>query len=271
MRTFKWLRPTSLDEAQTAFLENEDSRYLAGGMSLIPTMKLGLSTPELLVDLSSIAGLKGITRDDDRIRIGALTRHCDVSCSPIIKDTTPGLSILAGGIGDRQVRNRGTIGGSVANCDPAACYPAAVLGLEAVIKTNTRQIPAEKLFLGLFETSLEPGEIITGVEYEIPRSSHYVKFHQKASRFALVGVFASQGSRSEWRIAVTGAATHAFRIAEFESVLNGGGSPNDFTDNFSSPSLNSDIHGSADYRRHLVRVIAARAVAHLSTKPAAKH
>jgi carbon-monoxide dehydrogenase medium subunit len=267
MQPFEWVHPNSLDEAYTAFVEHEDSRYLAGGMSLIPTMKLRLASPSRLIDLSSIKGLTGIVRHGDRIEIGALARHCDVARSDIIKSTTPGLSLLAGGIGDRQVRNRGTIGGSVANSDPAACYPSAVLGLEATVKTNKRQLPAADFFLGLFETSLDHGEILTGIEYQIPESSHYVKYHQKASRFALVGAFASRGANSKWRIAITGAATHAFRVGEFEGVMNGGGTPADFTEDFASPFLNSDIHGSADYRRHLVRVIAGRAVSHLISKP----
>lgn len=266
MNPFEWLRPTSLDEAYAAFIENDESRYLAGGMSLIPTMKLGLVAPGRLIDLSAIAGLTGISRNGDEIAIGALTRHCDVAASEMIRSSTPGLAVLAGGIGDRQVRNRGTLGGSVANSDPAACYPSAMLALEATIRTNTRRIPASDFFLGLFETALEGGEILTEIEFTVPRASAYLKFHQKASRFALVGVFVSLARHGKWRIAVTGAATHAFRVAEFEKVMNSGGTPADFTEDFSSPFLSSDIHGTADYRRHLVRVIAGRAVSQLTSK-----
>jgi carbon-monoxide dehydrogenase medium subunit len=263
MQSFEWVRPKTTDEAYAAFMGNDESRYLAGGMTLIPTMKLGLVVPERLIDLSSIPGLAGIALTADTIEIGALTRHYDVAQSELIRTTTPGLSILAGGIGDRQVRNRGTIGGSVANSDPAACYPSAMLGLEATITTSKREIPAANFFKGLFETALEPGEILTGVRFQIPDASHYLKFHQKASRFALVGVFASVSANSKWRIAVTGAADRAFRVREFEDVMNGGGNPEAFTEDFDSPSLSSDIHGSADYRRHLVRIIAGRAVSQL--------
>jgi carbon-monoxide dehydrogenase medium subunit len=252
-----------MDEAYAAFMDRSESRYLAGGMTLIPTMKLGLVVPERLIDLSSIPGLAGISLLGDRLEIGALTRHCDVALSELIRTTTPGLSILAGGIGDRQVRNRGTIGGSVANSDPAACYPSAMLSLEATIQTNKREIPAASFFKGLFETALEPAEILTAIRFQIPHASHYVKFQQKASRFALVGVFASISADSKWRIAVTGAADHAFRVSEFEDVMNGGGHIEAFIEDFNSPSLNSDIHGSADYRRHLVRIIAGRAVSQL--------
>jgi carbon-monoxide dehydrogenase medium subunit len=266
MQTFEWVRPKTTDEAYAAFMAHSESRYLAGGMTLIPTMKLGLITLEHLVDLSTIPELTGITRTGDNIEIGALSRHCDVARSDLIQTTTPGLSILASGIGDRQVRNRGTIGGSVANSDPAACYPSAMLGLEATIKTNQRTIPTGKFFKGLFETALEPGEILTGVRFQIPSASHYLKFQQKASRFALVGVFTSISTNAKWRIAVTGAADHVFRVPEFEDLMNEGGQPEAFTEDFTSPSLNSDMHASADYRRHLVRVIAGRAITQLLRK-----
>lgn len=266
MQTFEWVRPKTTDEAYAAFMACSESRYLAGGMTLIPTMKLGLIAPERLIDLSTIPELTGITQAGDHIEIGALTRHCDVARSEVIQATTPGLSILAGGIGDRQVRNRGTIGGSVANNDPAACYPSAMLGLDATIKTNQRTISAGEFFKSLFETALEPGEILTGVRFQTPIASHYLKFQQKASRFALVGVFTSISRNAKWRIAVTGAADHVFRVREFEDVMNDGGRPEAFTEDFASPSLNSDMHGSAEYRRHLVRVIAGRAVSQLLQK-----
>ena len=226
MQSFEWVRPKTAEEAYAAFMGRSESRYLAGGMTLIPTMKLGLVVPERLIDLSSIAGLAGIELADDHIEIGALTRHYDVAHSELIRTTTPGLSILAGGIGDRQVRNRGTIGGSVANSDPAACYPSAMLALEATIRTNKRELAAADFFTGLFETALEPGELLTAVRFQVPDASHYVKFHQKASRFALVGVFASISAHSKWRIAVTGAAAHVFRVKEFEEIMNGGGRRN---------------------------------------------
>jgi carbon-monoxide dehydrogenase medium subunit len=264
MQPFELVRPQSVEEACATFLAAENGRYLAGGMSLIPAMKLGLATPETLIDLSSIRGLSGIVRTDDKIEIGALTRHCEVAASELVRATTPGLAILAGGIGDRQVRNRGTIGGSISNNDPAACYPSAVLGLDATLKTNIRRLPASEFFQGMFETTLEQGAILTSIQFEIPKASHYVKFQQKASRFALVGVFVSIARDRRWRIAVTGAASHAFRVKEFEAIMNSGGTPNDFSD-YNSPPLNSDMHGTSDYRGHLVRVIAGRAVSHLSS------
>jgi len=263
MQPFEMVRPETVAEAHAAFQDQEDSRYLAGGMSLIPSMKLGLVAPPRVIDLSLIPGLSEIVHSGDAIKIGALARHSDVSRSPVVNEFLPGVSLLAEGIGDRQVRNRGTIGGSVANNDPAACYPSAILALDATITTNSREIPAADLFLGLFETSLEPGEMITGFRFAIPKASHYVKFHQKASRFALVGVFVSLTQDLKWRVAVTGASSHVFRVAEYEDVLNVGGRPSDFPTEFASPPMNSDIHGSADYRKHLVGVIAGRAVGQL--------
>jgi carbon-monoxide dehydrogenase medium subunit len=271
MQPFELVRPESVAEAYTAFLADEESRYLAGGMSLIPTMKLGLVEPSRVIDLSLIPGLSAIARTGDAIEIGALARHCDVARNPIVSQYLPGVGLLAGGIGDRQVRNRGTIGGSVANNDPAACYPSAILGLSATIKTNLRQIPASEFFLGLFETALQHGEMLTGFRFDIPKGSHYVKFHQKASRFALVGVFVSVTNNLKWRVAVTGASSHVFRVREYERVLDAGGDPRDFPGEFKSPTINSDIHASADYRKHLVGVISSRAVSQLMQRLAQQH
>jgi carbon-monoxide dehydrogenase medium subunit len=263
MQPFELVRPKSLAEAHAAFVADDESRYLAGGMSLIPTMKLGLVAPSRVIDLSLIPNLSSIVHENDTIAIGAMAKHCDVARNPIINQYLSGLSLLAGGIGDRQVRNRGTIGGSVANNDPAACYPSAILSLDATIYTNFRQVEASKFFLGLFETALRDGEMLTGLRFNVPKGSHYVKFHQKASRFALVGVFASVTNDQKWRVAVTGACSHVFRVREYEGVLDAGGGPQDFPDEFASPPMNADIHGSADYRRHLVRVISSRAVGQL--------
>jgi carbon-monoxide dehydrogenase medium subunit len=271
MQPFELIRPESLAEAYEAFLADEDSRYLAGGMSLIPAMKLGLVEPGKVIDLSLIPGLSAIARTDHAIEIGALATHCDVARNPVVSQCLAGVSLLAGGISDRQVRNRGTIGGSVANSDPAACYPSAILGLDATIKTNLRQISASQFFLGLFETALQQGEMLTGFRFDIPKGSHYVKFHQKASRFALFGVFVSVTGDLKWRVAVTGASSHVFRLSEYERVLDEGGDPREFPGDFSSPPMNSDIHGSADYRKHLVGVISSRAVCQLMQHLALRH
>jgi len=239
----------------------DGGQLLAGGMTLIPTMKQRLASPETLVDLAG-CGLAGIEDEGDSIRIGAMTRHADVAGSDLVQTAIPALAALAGGIGDRQVRNRGTIGGSVANNDPSACYPAAVLGLGGTVHTNKRDIAADDFFTGMFETALDEDEMITAVSFPKTGKAAYVKFPNPASRYAMVGVFVASGADGT-RLAVTGAGSDGvFRHADMEAALDA---------SFSADSLDgitvdademiSDIHASGDYRAHLVREIAKRAVA----------
>jgi carbon-monoxide dehydrogenase medium subunit len=260
MYSFELVRPATLAEASTA-LTTSGGKALAGGQSLISAMKLRLSQPGTLVDLSRIAELKGVTRDDAAVSIGALSTHADVAASSVIREAIPALAALAHGIGDRQVRNRGTLGGSIAHNDPAACYPAALLALGATIRTTTRLIDADDFFTGLYETALADGEIITSVSFPIPRKAAYVKFASPASRFALVGVFVAQTSNGV-RVAVTGAAACAFRSNELETALTRNFTPAAAKAvRLSASGLNGDLHASPEYRAHLIPVIASRAVA----------
>lgn len=259
MYSFELMQPSTLAEASAA-LSSSGGKALAGGQSLISAMKLRLSQPGTLVDLSRIAELKGITRDDATVSIGALSTHAEVAESGVVRKAIPALAELAHGIGDRQVRNRGTIGGSIAHNDPAACYPAAVLALGATIRTATRFIAADDFFKGMYETALADGEIITSVSFPIPEKAAYVKFPSPASRFALVGVFVAQTANGV-RVAVTGAAPSVFRSKEMEAAL---------TQRFTADAarsvtvaasgLNSDLHASPEYRAHLISVLASRAV-----------
>jgi carbon-monoxide dehydrogenase medium subunit len=225
-------------------------------------MKLRLSQPGTLVDLSGIADLKGILKDGERLIIGAMTRHSEIASSDIVKAAMPALSSVAEGIGDRQVRNMGTLGGSLANNDPAADWPAAVLGSGATIRTNRRAIAADDFFKGMFETALAPDEIITAVDFPITQRAAYAKFANPASRFALVGVFVSQAPDGNVRVAVTGAAPSVFRATAIEDALR-----KSFTAvaakgvKVDANGLNSDLHGSPEYRAHLISVMASRAVA----------
>ena len=261
MYNFAYHRPASLADAVQALKSAEDGRLLAGGMTLIPTLKQRLAAPSDLIDLGAIAELKGIKEDGDAILVGALTPHAEVAGSEIVRRTIPALAALAEGIGDPQVRNRGTIGGSIANNDPAADYPAAVLGLDATVRTDRREIRADDFFKGLFETALEEGEIITAVRFPRPEKAGYAKFPNPASRYAMVGVMVAKRG-SEVRVAVTGAGPCVFRVPEMEQALAGNFTPDAVKDIKVSPDgLNSDIHGSADYRAHLVTVMARRAVA----------
>ena len=235
-------------------------QLLAGGMTLLPTMKQRLASPESLVDLAD-CGLAGIEDTGDAIKIGAMTRHVDVANSPVIQSAIPGLAALAGGIGDRQVRNRGTIGGSVANNDPSACYPSAVLGLGATVHTNKRAIGADDFFTGMFETALDEGEMITSISFPKPDKAAYVKFPNPASRYAMVGVFVASGGQGT-RVAVTGAGSDGvFRHAAMESALDGSFGA-DALDGIRTDAddMISDIHASGEYRAHLVGEIAKRAV-----------
>jgi carbon-monoxide dehydrogenase medium subunit len=260
MYAFELHRPTSVNEA-VALLGKSDSKLLAGGQTLVASMKLRLASSENLVDLGGIAELRGIRREADTLVIGATTRHAEVAESKEVQREIPALAILAGGIGDRQVRNMGTLGGSIANSDPAACYPAAVLGLGATIHTNSRKIAADDFFKGLYETALAENEIITAVSFPIPKRAGYVKFRNTASRFATAGVFVSQGAGGV-RVAVTGCGPCVFRAADIEKALAADFSPDAAKAVRISPDgLNSDMHASAEYRAHLIPELASRAVA----------
>ena len=261
MYNFNYRRVSSLDDAVKALGAAEDAKLLAGGMTLVPTMKQRLAAPSDLVDLNGIADLAGIAKEGDAVVIGALTRHAAVADSDVVKSAIPALADVAEGIGDPQVRNRGTLGGSVANADPAADYPAAVVGLNATVHTNKRSIAADDFFTGMFETALEEDEIITKVSFPVPEKAAYMKFPNPASRYAIVGVFVAKGGDGV-RVAVTGAGGSVFRVAEMEQALAASFAPDAIADvAVPADELNSDIHASAEYRAHLVTVMAKRAVA----------
>ena len=262
MYAFTYHRPTTVRQAANLLAKNEDAKLLAGGHTLIPTMKLRLASPSQLVDLSQIEGLSGIELKGRSIVIGAMTRHSEVANSPVVKENLPALAYLAGVIGDPAVRHRGTIGGSVANNDPTADYPAGCLGLGATIITSKRRIHADEFFQGMFQTALEPDEIIVRVSFPLAQKAAYEKFRNQASRYALVGVFVSKRS-SEIRVAVTGAGGNGvFRVMPFEEALKKRFSPKSLEGLTVPPDgLNGDIHGSAEYRAHLIGVMARRAVA----------
>ena len=260
MQAFTYQTPSSLAAAAAA-LKADGARLVAGGQSLLPSMKLGLAAPESLVDLGTVAELQGIAVAGGAVRIGAMTRHADVAAHAEVRRAIPALADLAGNIGDRQVRNRGTIGGSLANNDPAACYPAAVLGLGATVHTDRRTIAADAFFEGLYETALAEGEIITAVSFPVPEKAAWIKFKQPASRFSLVGVFVSKGPQGV-RVAVTGAGPCVFRASALEAKLASSWSAAALAGTtVSADGLNSDLHGSAEYRAALIPVLAARAVA----------
>jgi carbon-monoxide dehydrogenase medium subunit len=262
MYDFNYVRPTSVAEAKSALSKaGEDGVYLAGGQTLIPALKLRLRQPSTVVDLGGLAGLDKIELSGDRVTIGARATHHSVARGDVVQKKIPALARLADDIGDPQVRNRGTLGGSVANADPAADYPAAVLALDAEIVTDKRTLAADKFFTGLFETALENGEIITAIKFKIPDKAAYMKFPNPASRFALVGVFVAKFG-NDVRVAVTGAGPSAFRATVMEQALAksfAAGALDGIA--ISADSLNSDLHAAADYRAHLVMVMARRAVA----------
>jgi aerobic carbon-monoxide dehydrogenase medium subunit len=268
MNQFEYVRANSVAEAAQALAANSDAMIIAGGHTLIPTLKQRLNRPAVLVDISGLAELKGIRRDGGNLVIGAGTLHGEVAHSAEVKAAIPALAALAEGVGDPQVRNRGTIGGSVANNDPAADYPAAVLGLGATVVTNTREIAADDFFQGLFSTALQPGEIITAFRFPIPGKAGYVKFDQRASRFCLVSVFVAQKaggmfSSGEVRVAVSGAGQGGvFRVPEMEQALKANFAASAVSNVKVSPgNLMSDMHGSAEYRAAMIPVMAERAVA----------
>ena len=260
MHAFDYQSPSSLAAAATAS-KTDGVKLLAGGQSLLAAMKMGLSAPETLVDLSAVSELRGITVADGVVKIGAMCTHAEVAASKEVAQAIPALAELADNIGDRQVRHRGTLGGSLANNDPAACYPAAVLGLGATIHTHTRTIAADSFFKGLYETALQSGELITAVSFPVPEKAGWQKFKQPASRFSLVGVFVSKGPQGV-RVAVTGAGACVFRATALEAKLAAGWSAGALSGaTVSADDLNTDLHGSAEYRAALIPVLAARAVA----------
>lgn len=261
MYAFEYHRPTSVREAAALASKAEDIKFLAGGHTLLPTMKMRLAAPANLVDLGQIAELRGIERSGDAITIGAMTKHAEVANSTEVREAIPALAEMAELIGDPHVRHRGTIGGSIANNDPSADYPAACLALGATIVTNKRKIAADSFFQGIFTTALEEGEIITNVSFRIPSQAAYAKFRNPASRYALVGVFVAKRA-SEARVAVTGAGSNGvFRVPEMEQALSQRFAP-EALDGITVPpdDMNSDMHADAAYRAHLVGVMARRAV-----------
>jgi aerobic carbon-monoxide dehydrogenase medium subunit len=261
MYEFDYHRPASLDEVTRLLGAREEAKIVAGGMTLIPTLKQRLAHPSDLVDLGAIASLSGIGEEGDGVVIGAMTRHAEVERSPIVKRAIPALAALASHIGDPAVRNRGTIGGSIANNDPAADYPAAVLALGGSVRTNKREIAADDFFTGMFETALEPAEIVTAVRLPKPQAAAYQKFPNPASRYAIVGVFVAR-FRDAVRVAVTGAGPSVFRVPEMEAALARSFAADAIKDiKIPQDGLNADIHASAEYRAHLVGVMARRAVA----------
>ncbi|MCG6904663.1 MAG: FAD binding domain-containing protein [Rhodobacter sp.] len=260
MHNFELVKPTTIADAVAA-LSGEDAQALGGGQTLIPTMKQRLAAPTTLVSTTGISEMQGVCVDDaGRVCIGGATTHATVAAEAAAH--YPGLAALAGGIGDPAVRNRGTIGGSLANNDPSACYPSAALGSGATIVTNSREIAADDFFQGMFETALEEGEIITEVKFPVPQASNYQKFLQPASRFALVGVFVARYADGV-RVAVTGASeSGVFRWSEAEAAL---------SDSFAASAIGGlsvpadgmigDLHGTPEYRAHLIGVMTGRAVA----------
>ena len=258
MKTFKFHTVKNVKDAVK--LSSNKSVYLAGGMTTIPALKLRLASYSDIIDIKKIKNLSGIKVSSKSLEIGATTKHAEVAISKSVVKAIPSLSKLADGIGDPQVRNRGTIGGSIANNDPAADYPTACLALNAVIHTNSRKIPADNFFKGTFETALKKGELIESIELKVPEKSCYAKFANPASRYAIVGVYVAKFTK-EVRVAITGAGSSVFRSKEIESVLSSNFSPSAIESvSISSEELNSDIHASSEYRASLIKTLAKRAV-----------
>ena len=261
MYEFSYHKPASLAEAKSLFQQADDGLYLAGGHTLIPAMKQRLMAPSDVIDLAQVAELQGISTENGALRLGGLTTHAAVAGSAEVRDHASALCTLAASIGDAQVRQRGTIAGSLANNDPAADYPAAVLGFNATVHTDQRSIAAEDFLVGMFETALQPGEVITGVSFPSVEAAGYAKFANQASRYATVGVMVvKQGSAI--RVAITGAGPCAFRAPDFEAALsaNFSGSALDAV-SIDAANLLSDMHASAAYRAHLCNIMAKQAVA----------
>ena len=266
MYSFKYFKPDSIEEAADILSDSDENKVISGGMTLLPTLKQRLAQVENLIGLEN-CGLNNITHKKGLLCIGAMATHDEVSKSEIIKAENPALAELASHIGDRQVRNRGTIGGSLANNDPSACYPAAILALAGIIHTTKRDIKAKEFFVDLFETALEEDEIITSISLPCPKKAAYEKFPNPASRYAMVGVFVAK-FESEVRVCVTGAGEGGvFRCSEIEEALSNRFSPESLFDVFiSTEDMISDIHAEADYRAHLTVEMAKRAVAKSLTR-----
>ena len=260
MYEFNYHKASSVADATAKLGAGDDTRLLAGGQTLIAAMKLRLAAPTDLIDLGGIAALHGIKADNKGLTVNAMTTHAEVAASKEVNQQIPALADLANSIGDPMVRNKGTIGGSVANNDPAADYPAGLVGLGATVKTNQREIPADEFFTGMFMTALEPGEIIESVYFPKPKSAAYMKFSNPASRYAIVGVFVAQTGNGV-RVAVTGAGACAFRVPEMEKALTARFAPDAIAGiTVAAAELNTDMHASAGYRAHLVTVMTKRAV-----------
>jgi len=261
MYEFAYHKPTSVADAVKLLAADADAKPISGGMTLLPALKLRLNKPTMLVDLSGIAELRGVKREGNTIVIGALTRHFEIATSAEIKAAIPALAAMAHTIGDTQVRNRGTMGGSVANNDPSADYPAALLALGATIKTDRRTVSADDFFTGMFATALEVGEIVTAIHIPVPAKAGYAKMKNPASRYSMAGVFVATGPAGV-RVAVNGAGNNGvFRVTAMETALAAKWSPDSVAGIRLDPAdMNGDIHGSAEYRAHLVTVMAKRAV-----------
>jgi carbon-monoxide dehydrogenase medium subunit len=258
MKSFNYKTATSTKEAIKLF--SGRSAFLAGGMTLLPAIKLRLAAYSDLINIKKIKGLSGIRASSKSLKIGSAITHAAVASSKEVIKSIPSLALLADGIGDPQVRNRGTIGGSIANNDPAADYPAACLALNAIIHTNKRKIPADKFFKGIFETDLKKGELIEAIEFEVPEKSSYAKFPNPASRYAIVGVYIAK-LKKEIRVAVTGVESCVFRCKKIEKALTDNFSESSIDNvNISSNGFNSDIHASAEYRAHIIKVMAKKSV-----------
>ena len=262
MYDFAYHKPSTVADAAKLLAADPDARAISGGMTLLPALKLRLNKPTSLVDLSGIAELRGVKREGNTIIIGALTKHYEIATNADIKASIPALASMASSIGDTQVRNRGTMGGSVANNDPSADYPAALLAMGATIQTNKRKVSADDFFQGMFATALEAGEIVTAVHIPVPEKAGYAKMKNPASRYSMAGVFVAKGP-SGVRVAVNGAgANGSFRAAAMEKALSANWSPDAVAGvKMDAGDMNGDIHGSAEYRAHLVTVMAKRAVA----------
>jgi carbon-monoxide dehydrogenase medium subunit len=260
MEHFAYHRPAKVGDAVKLMKKAKDGKYIAGGMTLLPTIKQGLAMPSDVIDLTGLKAA-GIAVAAKSVTVQAGTTHAEVAADKALRKAIPALAALASGIGDPAVRNRGTIGGSIANNDPAADYPAACLGLGATVHTNERKIAADKFFTGMFETALKSSEIVTKVEFPIPAKAGYAKFPNPASRYAMVGVLVAKLADGAVRVAVTGAGPGVFRVPEMEAALAKDFSPKALAGVVvKAKGLNSDLHASADYRAHLIAVMARRAV-----------
>ena len=268
MYAFQYHRATTVEQARERLRAQSGAKLLAGGQSLVASMKLRLADPAELIDLSSIAALAGVQVGHRTVTVGAMTRHAEVAASPEVKRALPSLAALAGGIADRMVRNMGTLGGSVANNDPAADYPAAVMALDATVITDRRRIAADEFFVGMFQTALEADELITAIEFKVPRRGAYVKYRHPASRYAIVGVYVADFG-DQVRVAVTGAGPGVFRVTEMEQALGQSLAAQSVTGiRIAADGLNADIHASAQYRADMVSVMAGRAVERLLSEGA---